>query len=76
MGGQVGLSYELHDPSLRGMLEIDGSCVKFDNTGRCCGAVYFADKEDGDNGIVRTGARPANPLRHREKYLKIHSVRI
>jgi aquaporin Z len=51
----VGLSYELHDPSLRGMLEIDGSCVKFDNTGRCCGAVYFADKEDGDNGIVHYG---------------------
>lgn len=51
----VGLSYELHDPSLRGMLEIDGSCVKFDSSGRCCGAVYFADKEDGDNGIVHYG---------------------
>lgn len=51
----VGLSYELHDPSLRGMLEIDGSCVKFDSRGRCVGAVYFADKEDAANGIVHYG---------------------
>merc|ERR1719326_1043601 len=45
----LGLSYELHDPSLRGALEIDGSCVKFDRDGRCLGAVYFADKEDTDS---------------------------
>lgn len=51
----VGLSYELNDPNLRGMLEVDGSCVKFDSTGRCAGAVYFADKEDGANGIVHYG---------------------
>jgi len=51
----VGLSYELHDPSVRGMLEIDGCCVKFDVRGRCVGAVYFADKEDAANGIVHYG---------------------
>merc|ERR1719161_1537038 len=51
----VGLSYELHDPSLRGMLEIDGSCVKFDRDGRCLGAVYFADKEDTESGITHYG---------------------
>merc|ERR1719375_605802 len=51
----LGLSYELHDPSLRGALEIDGSCVKFDRDGRCLGAVYFADKEDTDSGITHYG---------------------
>merc|ERR1719482_1200417 len=51
----LGLSYELHDPSLRGMLEIDGSCVKFDRDGRCLGAVYFADKEDTESGITHYG---------------------
>jgi len=51
----VGLSYDLHDPSVRGMLEIDGCCVKFDVRGRCVGAVYFADKEDAANGIVHYG---------------------
>merc|ERR1719240_2318695 len=50
-----GLSYDLHDPSLRGALEIDGSCVKFDRDGRCLGAVYFADKEDTDSGITHYG---------------------
>merc|ERR1719473_577374 len=51
----LGLAYELHDPSLRGALEIDGSCVKFDRDGRCLGAVYFADKEDTDSGITHYG---------------------
>jgi stress response protein SCP2 len=51
----VGLSNDLHDPSVRGMLEIDGCCVKFDVRGRCVGAVYFADKEDAANGIVHYG---------------------
>merc|ERR1719240_2238953 len=51
----LGLSYDLHDPSLRGALEIDGSCVKFDRDGRCLGAVYFADKEDTDSGITHYG---------------------
>merc|ERR1719240_60700 len=50
-----GLSYDLHDPSLRGALEIDGSCVKFDRDGRCLGAVYFADKEDTESGITHYG---------------------
>merc|ERR1719261_1712677 len=51
----LGLAYELHDPSLRGALEIDGSCVRFDRDGRCLGAVYFADKEDTDSGITHYG---------------------
>jgi len=51
----VGLSYELDDPSLRGMLEIDGSCVKFDRDGKCLGAIYFADKEDTESGITHYG---------------------
>jgi len=51
----VGLTYELHDPQQRGMLEIDGSCVEFDSQSRCCGAVYFADKEDAENGIIHYG---------------------
>ena len=51
----LGLAYELHDPSLRGALEIDGSCVKFDRDGRCLGAVYFADKEDTESGITHYG---------------------
>jgi aquaporin Z len=51
----LGLAYELHDPSLRGMLEIDGSCVKFDRDGKCLGAVYFADKEDTESGITHYG---------------------
>merc|ERR1719263_566708 len=51
----LGLAYDLHDPSLRGALEIDGSCVKFDRDGRCLGAVYFADKEDTDSGITHYG---------------------
>jgi len=51
----VGLSYELDDPSLRGMLEIDGACVKFDRDGKCLGAIYFADKEDTESGITHYG---------------------
>ena len=38
--------YELHDPSLRGALEIDGSCVKFDRDGRCLGAVHFKEANE------------------------------
>merc|ERR1719506_1421895 len=51
----LGLAYELHDPSLRGALEIDGSCVKFDRDGKCLGAIYFADKEDTESGITHYG---------------------
>merc|ERR1719420_119852 len=36
-------------------LDIDASCVKFDKEGRCLGAVYFADKEDHENGIRHSG---------------------
>merc|ERR1719265_2872454 len=36
-------------------IDIDASCVKFDKEGRCLGAVYFADKEDHENGIRHSG---------------------
>merc|ERR1719388_10935 len=36
-------------------VDIDASCVKFDKEGRCLGAVYFADKEDHENGIRHSG---------------------
>jgi len=36
-------------------VDIDASCVKFDREGRCLGAVYFADKEDHENGICHSG---------------------
>jgi len=48
-----GLKWEV-GPQSKGV-DIDASCVKFDKEGRCLGAVYFADKEDHENGIVHSG---------------------
>merc|ERR1719191_1301141 len=36
-------------------VDIDASCVKFNKDGACLGAVYFADKEDHENGIRHSG---------------------
>jgi len=48
-----GLKWEVGADS-RGV-DIDASCVKFDSKGVCLGAVYFADKEDLENGIRHSG---------------------
>jgi len=48
-----GLKWEV-GPGSKG-IDIDASCVKFDKEGRCLGAVYFADKEDHENGIRHSG---------------------
>lgn len=48
-----GLKWEVGSGS-KGV-DIDASCVKFDKEGRCLGAVYFADKEDHENGIRHSG---------------------
>merc|ERR1719321_428661 len=48
-----GLKWEV-SPGSKG-IDIDASCVKFDKEGRCLGAVYFADKEDHENGIRHSG---------------------
>jgi len=48
-----GLKWEV-GPGSKGV-DIDASCVKFDKDGRCLGAVYFADKEDHENGIRHSG---------------------
>merc|ERR1719217_1974006 len=48
-----GLKWEVSQGS-KGV-DIDASCVKFDKEGRCLGAVYFADKEDHENGIRHSG---------------------
>jgi len=43
-------------------VDIDASCVKFDKEGRCLGAVYFADKEDHENGIRHSGDQVTGEL--------------
>merc|ERR1719217_748853 len=43
-------------------VDIDASCVKFDREGRCLGAVYFADKEDHENGIRHSGDQVTGEL--------------
>lgn len=43
-------------------IDIDASCVKFDKEGRCLGAVYFADKEDKENGIRHSGDQVTGDL--------------
>merc|ERR1719265_1104211 len=48
-----GLKWEVGADS-RGV-DIDASCVKFGRDGNCLGAVYFADKEDLENGIRHSG---------------------
>merc|ERR1719217_1645958 len=43
-------------------VDIDASCVKFDREGRCLGAIYFADKEDHENGIRHSGDQVTGEL--------------
>merc|ERR1719453_3031591 len=55
-----GLKWEVGEGS-KGV-DIDASCVKFDKEGRCLGAVYFADKEDHENGIRHSGDQVTGEL--------------
>merc|ERR1719399_2705438 len=43
-------------------VDIDASCVKFDKDGKCLGAIYFADKEDHENGIRHSGDQVTGEL--------------